>query len=67
MNAVEEAVAYQRLINEFNITQDEVAKKVGKSRPAIANTLRLLNLPSEVQQELASGTLTMGHARALLI
>ena len=66
LNPIEEAVAYQRLINEFNITQDEVAKKVGKSRPAIANTLRLLNLPSEVQQELASGTLTMGHARALL-
>jgi ParB family chromosome partitioning protein len=66
LNPIEEAIAYQRLMDEFHVTQDDVAKKVGKSRPAIANTLRLLNLPQEVQDELANGTLTMGHARALL-
>lgn len=66
LNPIEEAIAYQRLMDEFQITQEDVAKKVGKSRPAIANTLRLLNLPPEVQNDLASGTLTMGHARALL-
>jgi ParB-like partition proteins len=66
LNPIEEADAYQRLINEFQLTQDEIAKKVGKSRPAIANTLRLLNLPMDIQTELAKGTLTMGHARALL-
>lgn len=66
LNPIEEAIAYQRLMDEFHVTQDEVAKKVGKSRPAVANTLRLLNLPREVQDELANGTLTMGHARALL-
>jgi len=66
LNPIEEASAYQRLIDEFKLTQDDIAKKVGKSRPAITNTLRLLNLPQEVQVELANGTLTMGHARALL-
>jgi ParB family transcriptional regulator, chromosome partitioning protein len=66
LNPIEEADAYQRLINEFQLTQDDIAKKVGKSRPAIANTLRLLNLPSEIQTDLAQGTLTMGHARTLL-
>lgn len=66
LNPIEEAEAYRRLMNEFYLTQDDIAKKVGKSRPAIANTLRLLNLPREVQGDLASGTLTMGHARALL-
>jgi ParB family chromosome partitioning protein len=66
LNPIEEADAYQRLINEFQLTQDDIAKKVGKSRPAIANTLRLLNLPNEIQSDLARGTLTMGHARALL-
>jgi ParB family chromosome partitioning protein len=66
LNSIEEALAYQRLMDEFQITQDDVAKKVGKSRSAIANTLRLLNLPQEVQSDLANGTLTMGHARALL-
>ena len=66
LNPIEEAEAYQRLINEFNLTQDEIAQKVGKSRPAIANTLRLLNLPLQIQSDLATGTLTMGHARALL-
>ncbi|HBE79122.1 MAG TPA: hypothetical protein DDW65_15310 [Firmicutes bacterium] len=66
LNPIEEADAYQRLINEFQLTQDDIAKKVGKSRPAIANTLRLLNLPNEIQSDLARGTLTMGHARSLL-
>lgn len=66
LNPIEEASAYQRLIDEFKLTQDDIAKKVGKSRPAITNTLRLLNLPHEVQVELSKGTLTMGHARALL-
>lgn len=66
LNPIEEAEAYRRLMNEFHFTQDDIAKKVGKSRPAIANTLRLLNLPQEVQQDLLGGTLTMGHARTLL-
>ncbi len=66
LNPIEEAEAYKRLMDEFNLTQEEIAKKVGRSRPAIANTLRLLNLPLEVQVDLAKGLLTMGHARALL-
>jgi ParB family chromosome partitioning protein len=66
LNPIEEAEAFRRLMNEFYLTQDDIAKKVGKSRPAIANTLRLLNLPKEVQNDLGGGTLTMGHARALL-
>ncbi len=66
LNPIEEAQAYQRLVTEFNLTQDDVAKKVGKSRPAIANFLRLLNLPIEIQNDLTSGGLSMGHARAIL-
>ncbi len=66
LNPIEEADAYRRLMEEFKLTQDEIAKRVGRSRPAIANTLRLLNLPSIVQSDLAKGTLTMGHARPLL-
>ncbi|HEY8464760.1 MAG TPA: ParB/RepB/Spo0J family partition protein [Bacillota bacterium] len=66
LSPIEEAEAYRRLMNEFYMTQDEIAKKVGKSRSAIANILRLLNLPQEIQNDLANGTLTMGHARALL-
>lgn len=66
LNPIEEAEAYRRLMEEFKTTQDEIAKRVGRSRPAIANTLRLLNLPSEIQSDLAKGTLTMGHARPLL-
>lgn len=66
LNPIEEAEAFRRLIEEFNLTQDEIAKKVGRSRPAIANTLRLLNLPEAIQKDLAKGTLTMGHARSLL-
>lgn len=66
LNPIEEADAYRRLMEEFQLTQEDVAKKVGKSRPAIANTIRLLNLPAEIQKHLATGLLTMGHARALL-
>ncbi|NLC53384.1 MAG: ParB/RepB/Spo0J family partition protein [Firmicutes bacterium] len=66
LSPIEEAEAYRRLMTEFNLTQEEVAKAVGKSRPTIANTLRLLNLPGPIQKMVVSGQLTMGHARALL-
>ena len=66
LNVVEEAFAYKALIDQFDLTQDEVAKQVGKSRPAIANLLRLLDLPDEVLEQLKAGDLTAGHARALL-
>lgn len=65
LNAMEEAAAYQRLMHEFNLTQDEVAKRVGKSRPAIANMLRLLELPAEVQEAVSSGKISAGHAKIL--
>jgi ParB family transcriptional regulator, chromosome partitioning protein len=66
LNPVEEAVAYQRLADEFQLTQEQIASAVGKDRSSIANYLRLLKLPDEVRTELAAGTLSMGHARALL-
>ena len=66
LNPLEEAAAYQNLLNDFGYTHDELATKVGKSRPAISNTLRLLNLPAAVQRRLAAGVLSAGHARALL-
>jgi ParB family chromosome partitioning protein len=66
LNPIEEAQAYDRLMKTFNMTQDQVAKKVGKSRPAVANTVRLLNLPAEVQRGVIEGKITEGHARALL-
>jgi len=66
LNVVEEAFAYKSLIDQFGLTQDEVAKQVGKSRPAVANLLRLLDLPEEVLEQLKAGDLTAGHARALL-
>jgi ParB family chromosome partitioning protein len=66
LNALEEAAAYQNLLNDFNYTHDELALKVGKSRPVITNTLRLLNLPASVQRRVAAGVLSAGHARALL-
>jgi ParB family chromosome partitioning protein len=66
LNAIEEASGYRRLQEEFHWSQEEMADKVGKSRPAIANALRLLSLPTEVQQEVTAGKLPAGHARALL-
>lgn len=66
LNAIEEARGYDRMIKEFNLTQDQVAKKVGKSRSAVANTLRLLNLPAEIQRGVIEGKITEGHARAIL-
>jgi ParB family chromosome partitioning protein len=66
LNAMEEARGYRRLIAEYQMTQAELADKVSKSRPAIANTLRLLDLPDEVQEMLAEDKLTAGHARAVL-
>ena len=66
LNAVELAQAYQRLIDEFGWTQERVAEEVGKKRATVTNTLRLLHLPRNVQDEVANGNLSMGHARALL-
>jgi ParB family chromosome partitioning protein len=66
LNAIEEAQAYQRLIDEFGLRQEEVAAQVGKDRSSIANYLRLLKLPEEVRAEVAAGHLSMGHARALV-
>jgi ParB family chromosome partitioning protein len=66
LNPIEEANAYERLLNEFAFTQESLAKKVGKSRSGIANTLRLLRLPDSIKDDLSDGRLTMGHARALL-
>lgn len=66
LNALEEAAAYSQLLTDFNCTHDELAQKLGRSRPLISNTIRLLNLPTSVQQKLASGVLSAGHARALL-
>ncbi|MFM7541836.1 MAG: ParB/RepB/Spo0J family partition protein [Actinomycetales bacterium] len=66
LNSLEEAAAYNQMLSDFGLTHDELAKKIGKSRPVITNTLRLLNLPPTVQKKLTSGALSMGHARALL-
>ena len=66
LNPVEEAFGYGALIEKFDLTQDQVAKQVGKSRSAVANMLRLLELPDEVLEMLKNGTLSAGHARALL-
>ena len=66
LNPIEEAGGYRRLQEEFHWSQEEMAEKVGKSRPAIANSLRLLSLPAEVQQEVSAGNLPAGQARALL-
>ena len=66
LNPIEEANGYRRLQEEFQWSQEEMAEKVGKSRPAIANSMRLLSLPTEVQQEVSSGNLPAGQARALL-
>lgn len=66
LNAIEVAISYQRLVSECNMTQEEVSAKVGKSRAAVANFLRLLKLPPEVQIAIRDGHITMGHARALI-
>jgi len=66
LNPIEEAEAYERLIKEYNMTQEEISTTVGRSRPAIANSLRLLNLVDSVKKYLISGELSSGHARALL-
>ena len=66
LNPVEEALGYQSLMNDYGLTQDETAQRVGKSRSAVANALRLLNLPPEILEKVRSGALTPGHARAVL-
>ena len=66
LNALEEASAYQQLLADFGITQDQLASRIGRSRPQITNTLRLLKLPIAVQNRVASGVLSPGHARAIL-
>lgn len=66
LSPLEEAAAYQRLVSEFGHTQEQVAERVGKSRPAVANALRLLRLPDAIKKDLARGRLSAGHARVLL-
>ncbi len=66
LNPLEEAAAYQQLLEEFGATQDELSRRIGRSRPQISNTLRLLRLPPLVQRRVAAGVLSSGHARALL-
>jgi ParB family chromosome partitioning protein len=66
LNPLEEASAYQQLLEDFGITQEELAGRIGRSRPQISNTIRLLKLPMPVQQRVAAGVLTAGHARAIL-
>ena len=66
LNPVEEALGYQSLMQDYGLTQEDAAKQVGKSRPAVANALRLLNLPDKVLEMLRKGELTAGHARAVL-
>lgn len=66
LNPIDEAQAYRRLADEFHLTQDAIATNVGKDRATVANTLRLLKLPGEIQHDLIGGAITMGHARALL-
>jgi ParB family chromosome partitioning protein len=66
LNPLEEASAYQQLLSDFGITQDELAQRLGRSRPQVTNTLRLLRLPEKIQAQVAVGVLSAGHARALL-
>ena len=66
LNPIEEASAYQRLVDEFQLRQEDIATRVGKDRATVANVLRLLKLPEEVRGQIASGELSMGHARAIL-
>ena len=65
LNAIEEALGYKRLMEEYGLTQQQVAEKMGKSRPAVANTLRLLNLPDSIKDMVIYGELSSGHARAI--
>ncbi len=65
LNPVETAVAYQRFIDEFNLTQEQIAEKMGKSRSSVANNLRFLTLPEEIQRALATGKITEGHAKII--
>lgn len=67
LNPIEEAQAYQQLVDDFGLTQEQVAERVGRSRVSVTNTIRLLRLPDEVQQSLLEGRITEGHARALLM
>jgi ParB family transcriptional regulator, chromosome partitioning protein len=66
LTPIEEALAYRQLMEEFHLTQEEVASRVGKSRPVITNLLRVLNLPDEIKEEIDRGGLSMGHARTLV-
>jgi ParB family chromosome partitioning protein len=66
LNPLEEAAAYQQLLQEFGTTQEELAQRIGRSRPQISNTIRLLQLPAPVQRRVAAGVLSAGHARAIL-
>ena len=66
LNPLEEASAYQQLLDDFEATHEELARRIGRSRPHITNTIRLLNLPPAVQRRVAAGVLSAGHARALL-
>ncbi len=66
LNPIDEAMAYRRLLDQFHLTQEDIAAAVGKDRASVANYLRLLKLPDEVRTEVAAGRLSMGHARALL-
>ena len=66
LNPLEEASAYQQLLDDFGITQEQLATRIGRSRPQISNTIRLLKLPVPVQQRVAAGVLSAGHARAIL-
>ena len=66
LNPLEEAAAYDQLLKDFGCTHDELAQRIGRSRPQISNTLRLLRLPAPVQRRVAAGVLSAGHARALL-
>ena len=67
LTPIEEALAYRQLMDEFHLTQEEVASRVGKSRPVVTNLLRILNLPEEIKEEVDRGAITVGHARALLV
>jgi ParB family chromosome partitioning protein len=66
LSCIEEALAYAKLQKEFGLSQEEIARRVGKSRSAVANTIRLLSLPQSIQEDVLNGKLTMGHARALM-